>query len=413
MDSGRTHKKRGRAETAVDEKTPSPPHKSPPHKRHTRSQSNKRNKVPVPPRRASTNTPVRDLVDEIIRIEEEEERTTREREEVFLTPERDLDQNMTNEDELGAIDSFQDMAKFFQTHIEKLPTKKDFEERVGGLEATVKRNSEKLSELEERLDQQKRTLLERPALDTERNPAPSRQETYQARKEDGRLGKFLLAKRSLRIWPIEGVGQFEIEKNLDDFFKKALKMSDRDLGEIIVESVSRTRTSPRARHYLEVLVVFREEDTRELVLSYSRSLADYKDEQGRPTAGLRMEVPDFLGSTFKLLESVSIYLKQKHGPESRRLIKYDDVDMSLYIAFRPKGSTSWRRISPKMAATYREKEDERTMLDFTWSPPPSRGVGVLSQPNSLPINARPATSSPRQPTTSAWVPPPPRNHQTR
>lgn len=130
------------------------------------------------------------------------------------------------------------------------------------------------------------------------------------------------------------------------------------LAENIIESVARTRSSPRARHYLEVLVVFREEDTRELILSYSRSLTEYKNSKGRPTAGLRMEVPDFLRSTFKLLESVTIYLKQKHGPESRWLIKYDDVELSLYIAFKPRGAMTWRRISPKMAASYREKEDE-------------------------------------------------------
>ena len=420
MESDNAHKKRARnEENEAGNNTPSPSNKSPPHKRHTRSQSQSQRRKSGGKRKtlslsqqSTTSTPVRDLVEEIIRAEEEEEKQAKEREDVFLTPDKASSSNeMSAEmDDIDQIESFQDMAKFFKIHMEKLPTKQDFDERVGGLEENVKKNSQKLNELEERLDRQAQETANR-AQKEPLNPlvsGQSKQDAYIQRREEGRIQKFQLAKRSLRIWPIEGTGEFELGKSLDGFFRKALNMSESDLREVIIESITRTRTSPRARHYMEVLVVFREEDTRELILSYSRSLAAFKDNEGRPTAGLRMEVPDYLGSTFKLLETVSIYLKQKHGTEARRLIKYDDVELSLYIAFKPKGATSWRRITPKMAATYREKEDERTMMDFTWSPPPTtRSHSVLSQPNSLPIENGAATSSPRAPSSRTWVPPPP------
>ena len=81
-------------------------------------------------------------------------------------------------------------------------------------------------------------------------------------------------------------------KNVDDFLLNALVMEEKDLHTIIIESVERMRTSPRAKHHLEVRVVFRDEDNRETVLSYARNLSNYVDgSTGQPTACLLYTSP--------------------------------------------------------------------------------------------------------------------------
>ena len=133
------------------------------------------------------------------------------------------------------------------------------------------------------------------------------------------LQKTSLLLRSLRIWPINGDTQQQMSSELDIFLKNGLLIKQEDLDTIIIiESIERMRSSPRSKHHHEILVVFREEETRELILSYSRSIAKYVNESGQPTAGLRMEVLTFLASTHKLLQSVCVYLKNKYGHQIRR-----------------------------------------------------------------------------------------------
>ena len=61
-----------------------------------------------------------------------------------------------------------------------------------------------------------------------------------------------------------------------------------------------------------------------MITSKGRMLADYKDETGHPTAGMRMDVPDFLASTFKILDNYGARMRRIHGKETRKYIKYDE-----------------------------------------------------------------------------------------
>ena len=194
-------------------------------------------------------------------------------------------------------------------------------------------------------------------------------------------------------------------------------MTDEDLNAIIIESIARVRTSPRAKQHLKVLIVFRDEECRETILSYARNLSGYVNKDGDPSAGLRLEIPDFLASTHKLLLNVCFYLKTKHGKETRQIIKFDDIDQSLYLAFKMNGSDQWKRITPKMAATYREREDARTTIEFegVMSPPDQRSINFrltggnsqsIPQPSPLPSTSE-RISRPRNQTWTPADPPPP------
>ena len=272
----------------------------------------------------------------------------------------------------------------------------------------VDKTAARMDELEERVEVMKRQNIDRifnasdvisvGSSNIGRHGAERRRERIDTRGE-----KFLLAKRTIRIWLIQGVNEGEILKGIDSFLKNALVMEQRNLDTIIVESVERMRTSPRAKHHLKVRVVFRDEDNRETVLSYARNLSSYMDKNnGQPTAGLRMEIPDYLGSVHKLLIDMCYYLKTKHG-----VIKYDNIEQSLYIALQVQGEDHWRRITPKMAESLRKREEQQFCIEFegTLSPPgriPATGA------NRSPLSSLPSTSTLNVPSTSrtpSWIPP--------
>ena len=137
-----------------------------------------------------------------------------------------------------------------------------------------------------------RTICQNPRM------AASTTETT-SRLSEQKETAFLKAIRSIRVWPIEG--NTSLESKVDDFFKNALCISERDQEQIIIEDIYPVRSSPRSRQHNEVCVVFRDAETRELILSYARNLSTYVDKEGNPTAGIRMEIPQHLLMIHKLL----------------------------------------------------------------------------------------------------------------
>ena len=45
------------------------------------------------------------------------------------------------------------------------------------------------------------------------------------------------AARTIRVWPIDGADQESMSRNLDEFFKKALLITDQDFNSIIIEDI--------------------------------------------------------------------------------------------------------------------------------------------------------------------------------
>ena len=58
----------------------------------------------------------------------------------------------------------------------------------------------------------------------------------------------------------------------------------------------------------EVLIVFTDPGSRDLVARHAVNLGNMRDQDGKPTAGIRMEVPDFLqglGTAWTCAESAT------------------------------------------------------------------------------------------------------------
>ena len=75
-----------------------------------------------------------------------------------------------------------------------------------------------------------------------------------------------------------------------------------------------------------------------------RSFAKNLERKGK---GLRLEVPDHLWPSFRVLQEVAYELKQKHA-SLRRNILFDDVNMDLKMDFTVDAVT-WKTLSPEEA----------------------------------------------------------------
>ena len=79
------------------------------------------------------------------------------------------------------------------------------------------------------------------------------------------------------------------------------------------------------------MVSFNSVDARDLVQSYARNLSAWVGEDGKPQAGIRMQIPERLRGDFKILERYGHAMKNKHKDGFKRHIKIDDTKLCLYM----------------------------------------------------------------------------------
>ena len=276
------------------------------------------------------------------------------------------------------INSFNEMAALLKSELKKMPTTEYLDQQLGAIDRRSRKNEEAILQLRNTVSEMQR-----------RQDESLNQSGRVTSKEDE---EFDLAVRSLKIWPILGKNQHEIAKNLDDFLLNGLLIESLDGSRIIYDNVQRIDTPPNTRQHNEVLVTFRESHMRDTVLSYAKNLHTYVDPDRNPTAGLRMYVPQHLLKIYKNLDTYGYYLKQKFGQGTRRIVKFDIAERSLFLTYKLPNTATWRRISPALANTFREREEERSMLEFSnaLSPPqaPSRlqsKTSPLTEANRLPL----------------------------
>ena len=122
-------------------------------------------------------------------------------------------------------------------------------------------------------------------------------------------------KKSLRVWPIKGGVEQELIDSYGRFAKNSLRMIEKET------CVRRnyTRASPNAPAYLEARVTFSNPDDRDFVASKSVNLAQHGDKDGKPRAGIGINVPSFLLSTFKDLNNYAYLVRKRHGKKLQNL----------------------------------------------------------------------------------------------
>ena len=164
---------------------------------------------------------------------------------------------------------------------------------------------------------------------------------------------YLKARRSIRLWPVHGSNEEEMWGGVGEFLHEKLAIPEGDIGQTDVEAVTRVcgplQSSGLVGPPDEVTVTFKDRGTRDMVMGSSVNLATCVDSAGRPTAGTRLEIPDDLRDTFRLLSRFGTRLRARHGEGTKRHIKFDDFAGSLYANIKLPGDAAWTRVSPDMA----------------------------------------------------------------
>ena len=181
--------------------------------------------------------------------------------------------------------------------------------------------------------------------------------------------------------------------NFRDFAIDALLIPDGIFQETKIQEIIRVRNSPSGRVHMEARVTFDQTNDRDYFSSKARNLAEYRDQDGHPQAGVRLDVPPFLMSTFKQLNDHGYDIRSVHGRETKRYIKFDDERLSLVLEVMLPNTSKWIRVSPEQARTYFEEKDQidygtlrRDLLRVQRAGGPSR-EGV-DNPNLIPIGRR-------------------------
>ena len=99
-------------------------------------------------------------------------------------------------------------------------------------------------------------------------------------------------------------------------------------------------------------------------LHTEKKLPCFQKEDGSPSAGMRLDYPDFLGYTFRSLDWYGRDLKNRFGQDFRQNIHFDDDRLSLCMDIRLPGSEKWDRISAELAIEEKKAFDEENEIQL-------------------------------------------------
>ena len=149
------------------------------------------------------------------------------------------------------------------------------------------------------------------------------------------------ARRSLRLWPVSREG--DLRERTVEFLINELLLDQQhavDL-EFEVRRVGSGRNGDSSSRTVkdEVVVTFATSRARDDVRSFAKNL----ERRGR---GLRLEVPDHLWPSFRVLQKIAYELKQKNS-DMKRNVLFDDNNMDLKLDVCM--GSEWRTIYPEGA----------------------------------------------------------------
>lgn len=153
-----------------------------------------------------------------------------------------------------------------------------------------------------------------------------------------RSDSYWLARRSLRLWPVSREGL--LKERTAEFLVNELLLEEQlvaDLSFEVKRIGGKGREGRDSKIRDEVLVRFETTRERDEVRSHARNL----ERKGR---GLRLEVPDHLWPSFRVLQDIAFELKQKN-PSLRRNILFNDARLDLKLDISIKAD-EWRTIYP-------------------------------------------------------------------
>ena len=156
------------------------------------------------------------------------------------------------------------------------------------------------------------------------------------RKKEERYNE---ARRSLRLWPIPN-GDWQ---GLEGYLREKLTLPTEFVEGLRGQVELKKPREIRGKKPNEYIVTFENREDRDAVRAAAPSLASFRDD-----AGMKLHIPDHLQRSFRALMNLAFDLKKKH-PGLKRNVKFDDVNLDLYLDVQLKADDEWQRIDPGQA----------------------------------------------------------------
>ena len=137
----------------------------------------------------------------------------------------------------------------------------------------------------------------------------------------------------------------------------------------MIEKAERVCSAPRGVAYLEIVVLFVDNYSRDRVFACGPRLAGYRDSSNKPTCGIRLHIPGHLMSQFKLLESFGATMRNQHNNEVKKHIKFDELNRCLYIQIKHERDREWVDFSVEQARIEKEKLNAKNHGSLIYSGP--------------------------------------------
>ena len=155
-----------------------------------------------------------------------------------------------------------------------------------------------------------------------------------------------------------------------------------------MEDIRRVQLRRGRSNQREVIVLFNDIEARDRVTSYARNLAQFIDQAGKPTAGIRFDIPDHLSGVHRTLLQYghAMWNKYRRDPSFKRNIRYDDVDMTFCLDMKLPGREDW--ITATYARALRDRragaalDQERDDLLSSAGDPPGLEMVMEHEPGS-------------------------------
>ena len=180
------------------------------------------------------------------------------------------------------------------------------------------------------------------------------------------------SRRSVRLWPVVPENGESMASAAGRFIHELMRVPRSSLTDQDVEEVTRvTPRAPRARKqhdgrtggkdgvHDEINVRCKSAPIRDLIMSHAVNLATAIDAEGKPTAGVRIDVPQHLNGQFQDFLAYGRALHKTHGRGFKRHVKFDDQDECLYMNIKLPNTEEWLYVDHAMAMESRKMRLQR------------------------------------------------------
>ena len=205
----------------------------------------------------------------------------------------------------------------------------DMDKKFDNISKRVDQNQMEIRTHKEKMDRELKKMREE--LESSKNAPPI---TYAvaaksdvvksnraSRRSEEEANQYWRSRRSSRFFPILGDTEEELRESLGDFLDNKLCMPTNDVLPSKIEHIRRVRLRRRKQNIGEVIVLFKDIEVRDRVSSFARNLAEFADPKGKPTAGIRFDIPDHLSGVHNMV--------MQCGPNMTRILDLNATFASM------------------------------------------------------------------------------------